>query len=346
MQSRKMLSQLCLIFLSVFCLPTLLASGGTVEATEFNGLPAYRLSDGKTEAVVVPALSGRVMRYGTVGGLNWMWNAPVEKLQGDGYKNHGGDKTFAGPHSVWETFGPIWPPDASWDGAPHQAQVLAEGRLKTTGNIWRGFGVRVIREFSFNASGEFVITHTLEKVEGEPRQLAIWPVTQTISADAVIIPLKVNSAYARSFHSFGDLPASAKMEVLPEAVLENGRRSEMKLLKVTPTAETAYKIGADSPLAAIAAIKGNLVFLQRGEELQGQYPDGGEGAGLPVEFYSHGESGSAHFVELELLSPLVCLRAGESITFTTRWSVHPLPEAPHQHLPAVERLFVESPVVP
>jgi hypothetical protein len=38
----------------------------------------------------------------------------------------------------------------------------------------------VIREFSFNAAGEFVILHTLEKVEGEPRLLAIWPVTQVV----------------------------------------------------------------------------------------------------------------------------------------------------------------------
>jgi len=332
--------QACLISLSALCLPSPISSAGTIKDTEYNGLPAYRLSDGKTEAVVVPSLSGRVMRYGIVYGLNWMWNASPEILQGDGYKNYGGDKTFVGPHSVWQTFSMLWPPDATWDGAPHQAQVLPEGRLRTTGNIWRGFGLRVIREFSFNDSGEFVITHTLEKVEGEPRQLAIWPVTQTITPDFVYIPLKVNSAYARGFHSFGILPESAKLEVLPVPVSDKDTTSNLRLLKVTPTDQVAYKIGADSPLAVIAATKGNLVFLQRGEELVGQYPDGGEGAGLPVEFYSHGESGTAHFVELELLSPLICLRVGESTTFTTRWSVHTLPESPHEHSPAVERLFV------
>jgi len=339
---QKKFTQAYLMILSVFCIPTHIAQAGKVEATEYNGLPAYRLSDGKTEAVVVPSLSGRVMHYGIVGGLNWMWNAAPEKLQGDEYKNYGGDKTFAGPHSVWETFSELWPPDTTWDSLPHQAQVLPDGRLKTTGNIWRGFGVRVIREFSYNNSGEFVITHTLEKVEGEPRQLAIWPVTQTITPDAVILPLKVNSAYTRGFYSFGDFPASAKMEVIPGAVAEDGKPSNLRLLKVTPTHGAGYKIGADSPLSAIAAIKGNVVFLQRGEELKGQYSDGGAAAaGLPVEFYDHGESGTAHFVELELLSPLVTLRAGESTTFTTRWSVHTLPEAPDEHLPAVERLFVE-----
>ncbi len=333
--------QACLIFVVIFCFPALIVRAGTVEATEYYGLHAYRLSDGKTEAVVVPSLSGRVMRYGIIGGLNWMWNGHPEKLQGDQYKNHGGDKTFVGPHSAWETCSELWPPDATWDSAPHQAQVLSDGRLKTTGNIWRGFGVRVIREFSYSKSGEFVITHTLEKVEGEPRQLAIWPVTQTIPPDAVILPLKVNSAYTRGFHSFGILPGSAKMEVMPGTVVAGGKTPNLRLLKVTPTAKAGYKIGADSPVAAIAAIKGNLAFLQRGEELMGEYPDGGQGAGLPVEFYDHGGGGSAHFVELELLSPLVTLRAGEATTFTTRWSVHSLPEASDEHLPAVERLFLK-----
>lgn len=53
----------------------------TVEKTTYNGLEAYRLSDEKTEAVIVPSLSGRVMRYGAVGGANWLWNAAPEKLQ-------------------------------------------------------------------------------------------------------------------------------------------------------------------------------------------------------------------------------------------------------------------------
>ena len=314
----------------LFCALSLLVAtcnAATVEKTTYNGLEAYRLSDEKTEAVVVPSLSGRVMRFGTVGGANWLWNAPAEKLQGNGYKNYGGDKTFAGPHPFWSTFTEsLWPPQPSWDGTAHMAQVLPDGKLRTTGNIWRGFGVRVIREFSFNAAGEFVVSQTLEKVEGEPRLLAIWPVTQLATPETVYLPLNEKSAYWRGFHPFGDLPATAKVEPLMDTMPEIDKPfPRSKLLKITPTSGGGYKLGADSPVASIAAVKDGVAFVQRTEKLKAQYPDGAEGAGLAVEFYNHWESGAGHYVELELLSPLYTLKAGESKTLVTRWSLHTLP---------------------
>ena len=41
---------------------------------KYLGFAAYRLSDGRSEAVVVPRL-GRVMRYAMVGGENLLWNS-------------------------------------------------------------------------------------------------------------------------------------------------------------------------------------------------------------------------------------------------------------------------------
>jgi ribokinase len=319
---RQVLWLLCALFA-----PLARCQAATVEKTIYNGLEAYRLSDGKTEGVVVPALSGRVMRYASVGGANWLWNAPRDKLSGAGYKNYGGDKTFAGPHPAWGTFvDNLWPPDPSWDGAAHVAQVLPSGALRTRGNVWRGFGVRVIREFSFNAAGEFMVSHTIEKVEGEPRQLAIWPVTQTIPPDAVYIPLNEKSAYLWGFHPFGNLPETAKVEPLIELPTEFGKPFlRPKLLKITPTTGGGFKLGADSPVAAIAAVKSGVAFVQRADKWKDQYPDGAEGAGLPVEFYNHGDGGAGQYVELELLSPLYRLKIGESKTLVTRWSLHALP---------------------
>jgi hypothetical protein len=281
------------------------------------------------------------MRFGTMGGANWLWNAPPEKLQGDVYKNYGGDKTFAGPHPVWNTFtDSLWPPDPSWDGPAHIAQVLPQGHLKTTGNVWRGFGVRIIREFSFNDAGEFVVSQTLEKVEGEPRQLAVWPVTQVVPPDAVYLPLNENSAYRSSYHAFGELPRTAKVETLPHAPPEIDKPfRHPTLLRITPTSGGGYKLGADSPVASIAAVKNEIAFVQRAKKSPDQYPDGAEGAGLPVEFYNHGEGGAGQYVELELLSPLLRLKAGESQTFVTHWSLHTLPNEPQQQLQAVENLL-------
>ncbi|HEX8834995.1 MAG TPA: hypothetical protein VF719_12380 [Abditibacteriaceae bacterium] len=305
-----------------------IASAAPVEKMTYNGLEAYRLSDEKTEAVVVPALSGRVMRFGAPGGANWMWNAPPEKLQGNGYKNYGGDKTFVGPHPFWGTFTPsLWPPQPTWDGVAHVAQILPDGKLRTTGNVWAGFGMRVTREFSFDATGEFVVSQTLEKVEGEPRVIAIWPVTQVATPDAVYLPLNEKSAYVWGFQPYGALPAAARTEPILELPRQMGTPiPRPKLLKVTPTFGSGYKIGVDSPVVSIAAVKDGVALVQRTEKIKAQYPNGAEGAGLTVEFYNHWEGGAAHYVELELMSPLYTMKMGDSKTLVTRWSLHNLPD--------------------
>lgn len=302
-----------------------------VEKTTYNGVDAYRLQSGQTEAVVVPAFSGRVMRFGEVGGANWLWNAAPEKLSGDGFKNYGGDKTFAGPHALWGTFaGNIWPPEPSWDGGVHQATVLPNGHLRTTGTLWRGFGVRVIREFSFE-NDEFVVSQTLEKVEGEPRVLSIWQVAQVAPPDAVFLPLNTQSSYQNNFYAFGVLNENARVQNVSAS-----------LLKITPAAGASYKLGADSPVSAIAAVKGRSLLLLRSARPEGQYPDGADGAGFPVEFYNHGEDGAGRYVELELLSPMRRFVKGARWTHTIRWSLHNLPNEDGEKTRTIEALLAGS----
>jgi len=65
---------------------------GTITRTVYDGRTAFRLSDGRTEAVVVPEI-GRVMRYGFVGGSNWLWNSSQKSYGKNEWKNWGGDKT-------------------------------------------------------------------------------------------------------------------------------------------------------------------------------------------------------------------------------------------------------------
>lgn len=301
-----------LLFLLLLPFASTHAQAAPVESATYNGLTAFRLSDGKTEAVIVPSLSGRVMRFGAVGGANWLWNAPPEKLAGDGYKNWGGDKTFVGPHSSWKAFADnIWPPDPTWDGATHRAETLPNGHLQTTGNVWRGFGVRVVRDFSFAENGDFVVSQRLEKTAGEPRVLAIWQVAQIAPPDAVFLPLNPRSAYAHGFHPFGTLPTDANVQVVSP-----------NLLKIAPTTGSGYKLGADSPVAAIAAVRNGVALVLRAARPDGDYADGAEGAGFPVEFYNHGEGGAGQYVELELLSPLRRFVRGGAWTHTVRWSLH------------------------
>ena len=77
-------------FFLIFCAATVKADGkegwicgpdgcfAAISETKYKGWNAWRLCDGKTEAIVVPAI-GRVMSFKTQTGTNWLWNATYAK---------------------------------------------------------------------------------------------------------------------------------------------------------------------------------------------------------------------------------------------------------------------------
>lgn len=291
------------------------AAPPTLERTIYHGAAAFRLSDGKTEAVIVPEFSGRIMRYGAVGGHNWLWNSGPKKPGGK-WTNLGGDKCFIGPHFDWNLFSTksLWPPPfPAWDGAPHEVAELSGARLRTISPVWDGFEVRIIREFSFDETGALVISQRLEKSGDTPVFISAWTVSQAAPPDAVFIPLNPKSAYAGGFYPWKPLPAEALVEKVSPT-----------LLRLNPTSGTGYKIGSDSSVPSIAAVVDRTVWLQRAEFQAGNYPDGADGAGFPIEYYNHNAAGAGQYIELELLSPRSALKKGESITHNIRWSLHTL----------------------
>jgi len=298
-----------------------------ISIVDYKGWKAYRLTDGRSVAVVVPAI-GRVMRFGLLNGPNWLWNADPEtqknKKPGE-WKNWGGDKTWPAPQSEWATLtGKAWPPDTAWDGSPQSAEVLTGAHLRTTSEVSPGTGTRLIREYYFDdATGEFVIAQTVAKLRGAPQILSIWSVTQIEAPDAVFLPLNPNSDYPEKFHWLRRDDQSAEATALSPT-----------LLKVLPAEletgkQKSFKIGVDSPTATIAAVKDGVAFVQRAARSQDTYPDGiaaedgTNKSGFPVELYDSGQS-TAHYMELELLSPLRRYIPGTRWTQTVRWKLHEL----------------------
>lgn len=291
-------------------------SAAKVEPTTFDGREAFRLSDGKTEAVVVPSL-GRVMSYKLVGGPELLWKPEPQQLRATGYKHFGGDKAWPAPQSHWGLYTGTggWPPDPTWDPYETKAEVLPGGRLRTVGGVWRGVGTRLTREYGFNAAGEFEIRHTIEKVEGEPRMVSIWTVTQVPHPDATFLPLSPESVYKAGFHWYGKPGAKE---------LAAARVLSPTLLEIKPVEGAYFKVGADAPVTSIAAVRDGVAFVERGDRGEGQYPDGAEGAGLSVQYYNGGGQ-DGRYCELELVSPLQTYKVGDRHTHAVRWSLHPLP---------------------
>lgn len=290
---------------------------GTITPTLYNGRTAFRLSDGRTEAVVVPEI-GRVMRYGLVGGSNFLWNSPQKTFGKNEWKNWGGDKTWPAPQQWWPAIaGSNWPPDPAWDGNAHKAKILPNNHLQMTSEVAKGFGARVVREFWFEQNGEFAIRQTVEKVKGEALRLSIWNVTQTEPPDAIFLPLNPQSVYKNNFHWL--VPPKTESPIV---------QMTPTLLQMRPSvgvsAKNIYKVGADTPVVAVAAVKDGVAMIEKATRQDGEYPDGAVGGGgFPVEVFNSGDA-QENYVELELLSPLKLLKQGDRYQHTVRWSLHQL----------------------
>jgi hypothetical protein len=280
-----------------------------VEITDWQGRPAYRLSNGRLEAIVVPEMGGRILRFGEVGGDNWLWVGTEEQQAGEKTQFWGGDKTYFGPHSLWRfTMPATWPPPPP-DGEPHAAEILPGGRLRVVSPVWATVGARIERVLGFDGQGDFVIEHRAEPVPGSRLPGALWTITQIPPTDAVYVPLAADSPYKQNAFWYGQATAEGAhaVSVAPD------------LLRVTPTEGTVWKLGAAPPHPALAAVRGKEVLLQRADPQPGPYPGGPDRGGFTVEVYHHNAPGPGQFTELEFLSPLK--RFEEGMRLTTRWSL-------------------------
>lgn len=295
--------------------PTKATSIGKIEKTLFDGHEAWKLSDGQSQAVIVPEL-GRVMSFGRIGAPSWLWHAPPKHYGPGEWKNVGGDKTWPAPQSQWPAMnGRGWPPPPEWDGMAHKAGIK-DGKLWMVSAVAHGFGTRVLRQFWFDANGDFVIEQAAEKVYGPPIFLSLWSVTQIAPTDAIFLPINPESAYKNNFHWI----TKPKADVSAQA-------ASPTLLRVIPSAgndNNNFKIGSDAPISAAVAVQAGWAFVVRSARPDGNYPDGAERAGFPVELWNMGPT-SVHYNELELLSPLRLFKTGTRWRHTIRWSIHKLP---------------------
>src|SRR4051812_30063639 len=99
-----------------------------IERAAYNGwAEAFTISNGRVEAVIVPAV-GRVMQFRFVGekeGPFWENHALDGKnpdSQSAEWINFGGDKTWPSPQSDWAKItGRAWPPPKAFDSMPVDA---------------------------------------------------------------------------------------------------------------------------------------------------------------------------------------------------------------------------------
>lgn len=316
--------------LALLGLSSAVGAGPTLKKSTWRGLEAFTLTDGKSEAVVVPKLGGRVTEFRRVGGANWLWLGEPGAEQREPAQFWGGEKTYIGPHTAWRFTQPrTWPPPAP-DSTEHTAEALDDGTLRVTSPPWEGYdSARIVREFRFAPGGEFVIHHRIAPVPGSRAVGALWTIAQTVPA-TVFVPLNPVSPYKDNVFWFD----CAKPAARAKATLLSPT-----LLRIELVPGEIFKMGAHPPQPALAVVRDGSAFVQKADpQPKSDYPEGADGAGLSVEVYHHDAPGAGEYVELEFLSPLGRLDRG--VTLTTRWSIHALPA--DWNAKSVEILLIEK----
>jgi hypothetical protein len=311
----KRLLLFCLgIFLTVFCFLEVTANIPakiTVTKTNYQGWrDSYILSNGQVEAVIVPKV-GRIMQFRFKDGEGTFWEndqvygkAPNIKSEEWGYFGAGGDKTWPAPQSEWEKItGRSWPPPATFDSIPVTAKVN-HSEVTLIYPIDSFYGIGVYRKITLDPQKPIMrITTTYEKVNGKPKDISVWTVTQLRDPIAIYAALPQPSIFAEGYNKQSEnLPANLKVV--------NG------ILSLTRDRHKSHKIGCD---ASTLLWVGEKVALRMDSPrvLGVNYPDNNSSA----EIYTNLDPKA--YVEIEFLSPLTTLPVGEKMHLTTTYTLIP-----------------------
>ena len=280
----------------------------TIQKQSYRGWnDALVMSNGLVEAVIVPSI-GRVMQFRFVGeseGVFWenaaLAGKPVNPTSND-WGNFGGDKSWPAPQSEWPKITPrAWPPPVAFDSMPCTAEIKGN-TVELTTPIDPHYGIRVVRTLTLDARRPAMhIKNVYEKVEGEPRKVSIWVITQLPEPVMVYVPLPTNSINANGY-------------VLQSKTAPPSLKREANLLSLTRDKTTAYKIGTDASTMLWMGEK-FAVRIDSPRQPNAEHPDSGSSA----EVYTNADP--LAYVELETLGPLREMKKGDRIERTNRYTL-------------------------
>ena len=269
---------------------------------------SYLLSNGKVEAIVVPAV-GRVMQFRQIGQESPFWeNKPLSGRAPDSnsveWINFGGDKTWPSPQADWPKVTPRgWPPPVAFDSMPVTARVDGISLILSS-PVDPHFGIRTERRIELDPTRPVMkITTRYFRVSGTPRRVGVWIITQLKDPAGVFIPLPLPLKFVEGFNrQSADLPANLKVE--------NG------LISLTRDPKKSTKIGSDS--GSILWVGDKVILRIDSPRVAGaEYPD----EGSSVEVYTN--SDPAQYVELEALGPLNSMGPGSEIEQVNTYTLLP-----------------------
>jgi hypothetical protein len=324
------------------------------EKVSYKGWVCLKMSNQNTEVYIAPEIGGRIIQY-KYQGHEFLWTnpdlhgkvyPPEQNSSLETWKNYGGDKIWPAPQG-WDTKDQ-WPgPGDVVIEAPYSYEILAakgrEVKVRISGSDKGGWaGVQFIREFTLrDESSRLDLLTTMKNVTTKPVRWGIWSVTQmdlraqnekTYNDQVTLyIPMNPRSIYPAGYNVMFGLAKSF-----------NWKPDYNKIMMKVKYENIVGKIGIDTAAgwAAMVDEKNDLTFVQRFPCFQDMpYPDNASfevwvaGKGYYIHkhklLYAENDPKS-RLIEMEILSPLVKLKPGESYSFPSSWEAHqgPLKKVP------------------
>lgn len=280
-------------------------SGGEIHMQEkvaYAGWPnCIRLSNGQIELIATTDVGPRIIRFGFVGGNNFMKEYPeqVGKSGGDEWHIYGGHRLWQAPEDSKKSYAPDNGPVAyTWD----------KGTLKLTQKV-DTTGIEKEIEISMDAERNRVkLVHRLTNRTSAKVNLAVWALSAMAPGGRAIFPQELYRS-----HSDQLLPVRA-LALWGYTDMEDPRwtwGTHYLQLRQDTAISTAQKVGMTNTLGWAAYAMDKAIFINRfGYDSAAQYPD----------FNSNCETYTdAEMLEVETLGPMTQLSPNGSAAHTEEW---------------------------
>lgn len=274
----------------------------TVKEVKFENWNCVSITDGHTEAIVTTDFGPRIISLTLNGGKNHM--VVHEKTRGkvvdsDKFVPYGGHRLWHAPELYARTY---FGDNKKVDYEIHDGGCTFTSQLEKETMTRRGFDV------SMKEDGEVVVTHFIKNEGLFDIELSIWGLSQFVNGGLLVAPHSTVQT---------ELVANACISLWPYARM-NDRRVYWgdKYVTVKPDGEDTapFKFGMSLNEGFAAYFNHNQLFVKHMEYYYDcEYPN----YGCNFESYTNNT-----FIEIEALSPLMTIEAGETETAAETWKLY------------------------
>ena len=274
------------------------------------------ISNGVIEAFVTIDVGPRIIRFGYVGGQNFMCDnrnaaAPKDDAEFQSFFGKGKRWEILGGHRIWtspESYPHSYYPDLD----PVSYEITKNGAIFTPpAEIENGHQKQLEIKMDPDDANMHV-TMRVTNIADKPQEFSIWGLTVSATGGTLIVPMNDNDT---------GLLANRNISVWPYTNLADSRLHFGKhyvTLRQDTNVNQALKLGFDLNQAEAYYCLGCDIFRKSYETHHPHetYPDNN----CSFETYT-----CATFIEVESLSPLKSVQPNETVSLTEHWSLHKKP---------------------